>query len=161
MNSVNIEITKKLNNKNITFKYGMFIQTLGLQLKNQTNNRYILKNSSYLSEIAENCFKLFDEGLISEDELNRIINDFDIKIRKNIEENPARMKYKYKTLSEILPKRNTKKKEELKQKIFDEVENLYFNENIKQIEIARKLLLDPKSVNYIILKLERKKGKKK
>lgn len=154
---MNIKISKKLNNKSIIFEYGEFVQTIGIQLKKQTDNKYILKDSSYFSELARNTFVLFNEGLISKEELDRIINSLDVKIRKNIKENPSKLKYKYKTLQEMLPKRNIKKKEEIKEQIFNEVENLYYNENLKQIDIARKLQLDPKSVNYIIKKLNKKR----
>lgn len=147
----NIIIEKRLDNTNITFEYGRFIKTLGLQLKEQTKNKYILENSSYLSELAEKVFVLFDEKLISEKELNRIINDLDNKVRTNIKENPAQMKYKYRKLSTITGKHNNRN-EKTREKIIDIIIDLYFNKNMKQIEIARKLQIEPGTISYIIHK---------
>ena len=58
-------------------------------------------------------------------------------------------------MSELYPKHNVRRRKEIEDEIFNEVKELYFNKNMKQIDIAKKLKIDPKSISHIIYKLNK------
>ena len=150
----NIIISKRYSNDEIKLEYGLFAKPLETQIKSETNNKYVLKNNKYMDKLSEFVFVLYKEKLLPIEEVRKIIEELDNRIRREIELNPKEIKYR--KLSELYPKHNVNRRKEIEDEIFKEVKELYFDKNMKQIDIARKLKIDPKSISHIIYKINQK-----
>lgn len=149
----NIIISKRYSNDEIKLEYGLFVKPIETQIKFETNNKYVLKNNKYMNKISESVFILYKEKLLPIEEVRKIIEELDNRIRRKIELNPKEIKYR--KLSELYPKHNVRRRKKIEDEIFNEVKELYFNKNMKQIDIAKKLKIDPKSISHIIYKLNK------